>query len=996
MDKKIFVFLLVAIVALSLSAVSAADTTDDVNMVASYDDAVVGEVNNDISIDVTAKDITYGEDATVEAKIIPNNTAGNIKFSLDEKIVQTGIITNGSASVIFTNLETGKHSVIASYDGINSTPVVFNVNKISEYVMTVDVPHHVFYGNDVSAVITLPGDATGDVNITIGNKTYNGKLINGKTTIDIPDLAVGNTNAAVVYFGDKKYADKTINIVFTVIGNTVTNYTFFNYFDKDGVLKSDIPFSNLIFAGNFSGLNLSTLTIDKKINLIGEKAFLNDIGLVIKADNISVSNFVIVLTNTSGVESAIDVRGANASINTNMISVDSAFDKDSFVINAENAANLTIDNNTIVYSGKTDGNGINNIIKVIDSDNVNILNNYIFAEIPSVPVKYMPPTWIATVKSAGIYTEGSANLNIASNNIAIEYNNASGAHDTIHALYIGGDNAVVENNNISIKGHTYVYGITIDGKNFTIASNAFYSDSDNKYADGIQIYDNSNGIIKDNEVFVESPVVAYGIYSSNWGDKANNIIYEGNNVAGNSTYIYGIYVSGNNETLTGNEITLVGNFTTGVASSAANVILNKNDIVTSGNNIGNASNCGDSIIAETTGIKIAYGNASVTNCTVKTTGENTVNTTGSGSVTYNYLVSNTGLGDKTVQSNNKTIVENNGPEFLLTVPELVKIYGSADKLTAILTDASHNPIANANITFTINGRNYTKTTNETGVASMNINLYPGVFTVSASYNDTTVNSTVIVTSSIIGDNIVKIFQNGTQFFATFYGKDGKPLANNTDVTFNINGVFYTRQTNENGTARLNINLIPGKYILTAINPANNEEKGFNVTVLSNVETANLVKYYKNESQFVVKVLNGDGTPANGTNVTFNINGVFYTRDVINGTATLNINLDPGNYTITTMYGKYSVGNNITVLPTLITEDLNMKFQDGSRFTAKALDGQGNPLANQTVFFNVNGVLYNRTTGADGFAKLLIRLNPGKYIITSIWNGYQVGRTITIS
>lgn len=609
----------------------------------------------------------------------------------------------------------------------------------------------------------------------------------------------------------------------------------------------------------------------------------------------------------------------------------------------------------------------------------------------------MPPTWTATVKSAGIYTEGSANLNIASNNIAIEYNNASGADDTIHALYIGGgDNAVVKNNNISIKGHTYVYGITIDGKNFTIASNAFYSDSDNNYADGIQIYDNSNGIIKDNEVFVESPVVAYGIYSSNWGSKANNIIYEGNNVAGNSTYIYGIYVSGNNETLTGNEITLVGNFTTGVASSAANVILNKNDIVTSGNNIGNASNCGDSIIAETTGIKIAYGNASVTNCTVKTTGENTVNTTGSGSVTYNYLVSNTGLGDKTVQSNNKTIVENNGPEFLLTVPELVKIYGSADKLTAILTDASHNPIANANITFTINGRNYTKTTNETGVASLNINLYPGVFTVSASYNDTTVNSTVIVTSSIIGDNIVKIFQNGTQFFATFYGKDGKPLANNTDVTFNINGVFYTRQTNENGTARLNINLIPGKYILTAINPANNEEKGFNVTVLSNVETANLVKYYKNESQFAVKVLNGDGTPANGTNVTFNINGVFYTRDVINGTATLNINLDPGNYTITTMYGKYSVGNNITVLPTLITEDLNMKFQDGSRFTAKALDGQGNPLANQTVFFNVNGVLYNRTTGADGFAKLLIRLNPGKYIITSIWNGYQVGRTITIS
>ena len=124
--------------------------------------------------------------------------------------------------------------------------------------------------------------------------------------------------------------------------------------------------------------------------------------------------------------------------------------------------------------------------------------------------------------------------------------------------------------------------------------------------------------------------------------------------------------------------------------------------------------------------------------------------------------------------------------------------------------------------------------------------------------------------------------------------------------------------------------------------------------------------------------------------------MFYTRDVINGTATLNINLDPGNYTITTMYGKYSVGNNITVLPTLITEDLNMKFQDGSRFTAKALDGQGNPLANQNVSFNINGVLYHRVTDKDGMASLNIRLMSGDYIITSYWNSFQVGNTIKIA
>ena len=45
-----------------------------------------------------------------------------------------------------------------------------------------------------------------------------------------------------------------------------------------------------------------------------------------------------------------------------------------------------------------------------------------------------------------------------------------------------------------------------------------------------------------------------------------------------------------------------------------------------------------------------------------------------------------------------------------------------------------------------------------------------------------------------------------------------------------------------------------QYILTAINPVNGERKGFNVTVLPTIETQNLVKYFRNGTQFVVKVL----------------------------------------------------------------------------------------------------------------------------------------------
>ena len=42
------------------------------------------------------------------------------------------------------------------------------------------------------------------------------------------------------------------------------------------------------------------------------------------------------------------------------------------------------------------------------------------------------------------------------------------------------------------------------------------------------------------------------------------------------------------------------------------------------------------------------------------------------------------------------------------------------------------------------------------------------------------------------------------------------------------------------------------------------------------------------------------------------------------------------------------------------------------------------------------VFYHRTTDENGMASLHIRLNPGKYIITSIWNEYQIGNNITIA
>ena len=153
----------------------------------------------------------------------------------------------------------------------------------------------------------------------------------------------------------------------------------------------------------------------------------------------------------------------------------------------------------------------------------------------------------------------------------------------------------------------------------------------------------------------------------------------------------------------------------------------------------------------------------------------------------------------------------------------------------------------------------------------------------------------------------------------------------------------------------------------------------------------------NASKFQATIYDKNGSLAVNKNVTFNINGVFYTRTTDeNGVVSLGISLRPGEYIITTIFDGLSMGNKVTVLPTLVTHDLTMKYMDGSRFTVQTLDGQGKALSNQNVSFNVNGVFYYRTTDSNGMADLLIRLMPGEYIITSYCNDFQTGNTIKIA
>ena len=313
----------------------------------------------------------------------------------------------------------------------------------------------------------------------------------------------------------------------------------------------------------------------------------------------------------------------------------------------------------------------------------------------------------------------------------------------------------------------------------------------------------------------------------------------------------------------------------------------------------------------------------------------------------------------------------------IVAEDLEMFYKNGTRYEVTIIDSNGNPLANQTVTITINGIDYTRITNENGIASLAINLNPGIYTVTATFNGTSINSTITVLSTLTSDNVIKYYKNGTQYYVTVVDGQGNPIANQK-VYLNINGVIYERITNENGTAKLNINLNPGNYIITVTGP-NGEMKSNNITVLSKLVSEDLTKEFNKSATYNVTVLDDNGNPVANQTVSLNVNGVIYERVTDeNGVARLNINLLPGNYIITATCGSSVTSNKITVnkMPTSVKVTSTTINKNGR--LEVTVTSNGKPIAGQRVYFVYNDIAYYSISDENGVASIGIGLPEGKY------------------
>lgn len=259
-------------------------------------------------------------------------------------------------------------------------------------------------------------------------------------------------------------------------------------------------------------------------------------------------------------------------------------------------------------------------------------------------------------------------------------------------------------------------------------------------------------------------------------------------------------------------------------------------------------------------------------------------------------------------------------------------------------------------------------------------------------------------SKVSNTNYIK----GNSFDVDLLDSDESGIANKS-VYFTINSKTFKRITNENGTAKLILNIKKGSYTIkynfneSEYNPIAASKK---ILVLENsvssINGSAYTAYVGFKNPYTVTLTAG-GVPLSGRTVTFNISGkILEAKTNSKGQTTLNIDLAKGKYTIKYSYAgeeninKCSGSSKLTVIkgmPVSIKKANSVVYRHktSSPFKIKLLDARKNPLSYQKVVFKVNKKSYTKKTDKNGVATLNIKLSRGNYNIkvsfgkTSVYN-----------
>ena len=872
-----------------------------------------------LTLGASADPITVGENATVVVTGFKDAT-GNVTVTVNGK-TYTAPINGDKVTVVVSGL-IDNASALISYSGdvkynAASTTVVIVVNPKAKENATIviDAPSEATVGDNVTVTVTLPRDATGSV--TIGNEVV--PIKNGTASVVLTNVPAGNTIVPVTYSGDDKY-----NSIETIVAIKVNE-------------KPVPPKENLTISASADPI---TVGEDAVIVVSGFKDAIGNVAVSVNGKTYTASingdKVTVVVSGLIDNASALisysgDVKYNAASTTVVIVVNPKAKENATIVIDAPSEATVG-DNVTVTVTLPRDATGsvtIGNEVVPIKNGTASVVLTNVPAGNTIVPVtysgddKYNSIETIVAIKVNEKPVPPKENLTISASADPITV-----GEDAV--IVVSGFKDATGNVAVSVNGKTYTAPIkdgkstiTVSGLTENAAASVTYTGDDKYNAASTTVDIVVNPKAKENATMnIGVPPVTEGQNAIVNVELPKDATGNVSAVVGGKTYVAPI--KDGKATITIPELA-AGNYNVPVTYSGDDkynqlteeikitVDEDKSDIIKAPD-VTKYFNGPERFVVTVTDYQgKPLANKSVTIFINGVPYNRKTNDNGTTSIA---LKLGTGVYNATVTVDNKSI--NSVVTILSTSSgnDITKVSKNGTQYYATFRDSQGNYLKEGEtVRFNINGVMYDrKISGDKGLAKLNINLEAGEYVITAINlvtGDKSSNTITVLSRITENADLIKYYRNSSQYTVKILGSDGKAVGAGESVTFNINGVLYTRQTDANGIAKLNINLHPGDYIITAEYQGSRVSN--NIKVLPVLSASDISMKYRDGTKFKANLVDSQGKPYAGQFVTFNINGVFYNRMTdSNGQAKLNINLMPGEYIITSSYNSSSISNTIKI------------------------------------------------------------------------------------
>ena len=693
--------------------------------------------------------------------------------------------------------------------------------------VTVEVSN-VYKGQNATISVAIP-EATGTVEITVGENIYTPEFIGGVATQNVSQYSIGLNNVTI------KYNSVIKQTGFKVLDGVITNETFFDYYEyiqgvyvtSDEVYKRYkmfdfipegaildfrglIDISNVDYASHGRGLTVISSTNDvfikgkmifnsncniSNINFTGisirSNSYLTNstIGqLEILGDCINISN-VTVKGKTKFVVSSSNILIQDCILSEG---ITSSYD---IYIYSDTYSNITVKNcigagdffnqDMRIEGGIIENNVIDGFLYLWGS-NIVVRNNTINADYEIYLITERPPHQDSFLGSLPIYA-----IDLVSGSGTI-VNNTIYTYGSDYAVYIYGTGNVIANNSLfsnrfGDNAVTFAY-VSFENKNVVI----------NNTPDQIPItITNTKRILYDEKVTISAGVLAAGNVTIDVNGKRCEIEL----VDGIANLTINEYHSGTNMIRVyysdvENDIYGYKDATFFVEKvDVCPVVLEYDDVI-----VGKVSSVNVILPDDANGtIELSISNSTHSIKIVQ-------NANGSENIIKlldlaqgDYLINATFTSDKYVTNSSVGMISFvNIPVYKLTSSNVAMSYNDGSKYKVLLTKDGKT-LAGETVKITFNGKTSNVKTDKNGYATLTVSNLPGKYTVTASYKGQSVKNTIQVKQNLKASKVtVKKSAKSFVLKATLNKLKGKKL------TFKFNGKTYTAKTDKKGVAKVTI------------------------------------------------------------------------------------------------------------------------------------------------------------------------------------------------